>query len=210
MKKKIIFDLDNTLLFIGSEWIKSYQKYIDDFNLKISFLDLYNCIDNFEKENQDNVVDVKMCISYINEHLKTNIKEEEFMYLLDLYKETPLLYVDVIEEVLKYLSKKYTLYAYSDWFTQNQIDRLKKYHLDGYFEKVYGWDIIPTKPSKDAINMIIGSNNKEDYIFIGDNINVDLVVPDEMGIDVIFLNNKNIKQDKYKEIKNILELKDIL
>lgn len=36
MIKKIIFDLDNTLLFISSEWEQSYQKFIDKYNLNIT------------------------------------------------------------------------------------------------------------------------------------------------------------------------------
>ena len=34
--KKIIFDLDNTLLFISDDWIGSYQSFIDKYNLNIT------------------------------------------------------------------------------------------------------------------------------------------------------------------------------
>ena len=35
-------------------------------------------------------------------------------------------------------------------------------------------------------------------------------MPDSMGIETILYNSKNIKQNKYKEIKDIMELKNIL
>lgn len=96
MIKRIIFDLDNTLLFIFPEWEKSYQKFIDKY-------------------------------------------------------------------------------------------RLKKYNLDKFFSKIYGWDVLEIKPSKIGIEKIIGNNKIDEYLFIGDSIELDLEIPHNMGMATIFL-----------------------
>ena len=36
MIKKIIFDLDNTLLFLSDEWEENYKRFVDKYNLSIS------------------------------------------------------------------------------------------------------------------------------------------------------------------------------
>ena len=130
--------------------------------------------------------------------------------LLEIYSNTSLLNTDTIYDILNYLSEKYELIAYTNWFTDDQIKRLKKYDLDKFFTKVYGWDILPKKPSKEGLSEIIKNDDIENYIFIGDSIELDLEVPYSIGIATIFYNRKNIKQNKYKEIFKIEELKKIL
>ena len=51
--KKIIFDLDNTLLFIPNDWIAKYQKNINKNKLDIPLEELYSSIVNAEKNNSD-------------------------------------------------------------------------------------------------------------------------------------------------------------
>lgn len=207
--KKIIFDLDNTLLFIDNTWFLAYQEFIDKYNLDITPGVLYDCIGKLEEDNPNCVITKEFFINYLNDFLSINIDIDALDVFLDLYANIDLVNVDVIREVLSYLSTKYELYSYSNWFSFNQLKRLKRYRLDKYFTKVYGWDIIPSKPSIKGLNIIVG-NNKDDFIFIGDSITYDLEVPDKIGIDTIFYNRKNISQNKYREIFNIEELKNIL
>ena len=209
--KKLVFDLDNTLLFLSEDWAINYQKFIDKYNLNIKPVDLYYAIGTFEKSNSGVLVDIDYFLNYINSKLSINVKEEEQLIdLLNLYADIPLLYTDTIYDILDYLSKKYELIAYTNWFTNNQIDRLKKYNLDKFFTKVYGWDLLPTKPSKEGLLEIVKYNNISDYTFIGDSIEFDIELPNSIGMNTIFYNRKDIVQDKYKEIKNIEELKEIL
>ena len=60
-----------------------------------------------------------------------------------------------------------------------------------------------------GLREIVG-NNINNYIFIGDNIDMDIKLPVSIGIETIFYNRKGIFQDEYKEIRNIDELKGIL
>ena len=210
MIKKIIFDLDNTLLFISPEWEKCYQKFIDNYNLSITPEDLFSCIGTFEKNINNVIVTNKIMCEYINSRLPILLTEDMFIELLDVYKNIPLLNTDIVYNVLEYLSHKYELIVYTNWFSKNQIDRLKTYSLDKFFSRIYGWDDLEIKPSKIGIEKIIGSNNINEYVFIGDNIEFDLEVPYNMGMATIFLNRKSIKQNKFKEVFSIEELKEIL
>ena len=121
-----------------------------------------------------------------------------------------LYYIQIKRETYYLFIKKVWIIGYSNQFRSVQLKRLRKYDLDKYFSEIYGWDIIPAKPSKTGIEIIVNSENTKDFILIGDSIEVDLEMPDSMGIETILYNSKNIKQNKYKEIKDIMELKNIL
>ena len=210
MIKKIVFDLDNTLLFLSDEWEENFKKFIDKYNLNISDNDLFLCIGNFEKKMKNIVVSKQKLSEYVSNDLFIDFTTNMILELLEIYDNTSLLNTDTIYDILNYLSEKYELIAYTNWFTDDQIKRLKKYDLDKFFTKVYGWDILPKKPSKEGLSEIIKNDDIENYIFIGDSIELDLEVPYSIGIATIFYNRKNIKQNKYKEIFKIEELKNIL
>ena len=208
--KKLIFDLDNTLLFVSKDWSIQYQKFINKYNLNITLEHLYNSIESFEKNTSDIIVTNDYFLKYMCDKISSRITEEMMNDLLNYYADIPLIYTDVVYDILKYLSQKYELMAYTNWFTKNQIKRLKNYNLDKFFSEIYGWDILPAKPSKRGLDTIIKDKNIEDFIFIGDSIEYDLELPNSIGIDTIFYNIKGIVQDKYKDILNIEELKKIL
>ena len=210
MIKKIIFDLDNTLLFLSDEWEENFKRFVDKYNLSISANELFLSIGNFEKSMKNIVVSKQKLSEYVSNDLSIDFTTNMILELLEIYDNTSLLNTDTIYDILNYLSEKYELIAYTNWFTDDQIKRLKKYDLDKFFTKVYGWDILPKKPSKEGLSEIIKNDDIENYIFIGDSIELDLEVPYSMGITTIFYNRKNIKQNKYKEIFKIEELKNIL
>lgn len=209
MSKKLIFDLDGTLLFLSKEWEPAYQAFIDKYNLKITPKDLFSCIGTFELNNSDIIVTKKILCDYINSRLNIILTEEMLNELNKYYNNIPLLDTDKIYDLLEYLSSKYELFAYSNWYTEEQEYRLERYDLKKFFKKVYGWDIIPLKPSKEG-PLKITNGNIDDYIMIGDTIETDILVPNSLGMETIFYNRKNIEQNKYKEIKTIYELKEIL
>lgn len=208
--KKIVFDLDNVLLFLSSDWDSFYQEFIDKYNIQVNPKELYNLIDDFGKNNKEIVVTDEFFCKWMSEKLSFNFTEKILSDYLNYYASIPLLNTDKVYEVLKELSNNYELIAYSDWWTLNQIKRLKKYNLDQFFKKIYGFDILPKKTSYTAIKTIIKNEKIEDFIFIGDNIELDLSIPKSMGINTIFFNYKKIEQTEYEEISDIQELLKIL
>ena len=138
MIKKIIFDLDNTLLFLSDEWEENYKRFVDKYNLSISANELFLSIGNFEKSMKNIVVSKQKLSEYVSNDLSIDFTTNMILELLEIYDNTSLLNTDTIYDVLNYLSEKYELIAYTNWFTDNQINRLKKYDLDKFFTKVYG------------------------------------------------------------------------
>ena len=208
--KTIIFDLDNTILFLSNEWEKIYESFIKKYNLNVTAKDLFLTVGKIEKNNPDKYISKEFFVNHINENLSLNIDLNIGDALLDKYARIPLSRVGEVRKLLEYLSSKYEIIAYTNWFTDNQIKRLKLNGLDKYFKKVYGWDILPVKPSRKGLEEIIKDNDMNKCIFIGDNLEGDIILPDSMGMDTIFYNYKNIPQDKYKEVKDIIDLKNIL
>ena len=207
--KKIIFDLDGTLLFLSGDWKSTYQEFINTYNLNTTPEELFKTIGTFEQENSDLVVTKEILCDYINNKINIGITVEMLNDLDERYNNIPLLNTDKIYKVLEYLSSKYELVTYTNWFTEDQVYRLRRYNLDKFFSKSYGWDIIELKPSKKGLEKIIESD-KSDYIMIGDTIGTDIEPADSIGIKTIFYNRKGIVQDKYIEIKDIEELLNIL
>ena len=210
MIKKIIFDLDNTLLFLSEDWKISYELFINKYKLNITPEELFSCIGSIEKNITNKIISIDFLRQYINKKLPINLSEAMLIDLLELYADIPLSNTNTIYNILEYLSKKYELIVYSNWFSKNQFDRLKKYNFDKFFSKIYGWDDLELKPSKIGIKKIIGNDDIKEYLFIGDNIECDLEIPNKMGMNTIFFNRKNIEQDRFKEVFKIEELKNVL
>lgn len=208
--KKIIFDLDNTLLFLSDKWLENIQNFIDEYKLNIEPFALFKVLVHFEEISTDIIITKEYLKNYLSNTLSTNISFDMLNKLFDFYNNIPLLYTDKIYNLLEKLSDKYELITYTNWFTLDQTYRLNKYNLDKFFSHIYGWDILPAKPSVNGLKTIIGNNKLEDFIFVGDNIKSDLELPYEIGMNTVFLNLRGIEQSKYKEIKKIEDLENIL
>ena len=207
--KKIIFDLDGTLLFLSDDWRNTYQEFIDTYKLNTTAEELFKTIGTLEKELKDLIITKDVLCDYINSKINIGITVDMLNDLDDRYNNIPLLNTDKIYKILDYLASKYELINYTNWFTDDQVYRLKKYNLDKFFTKSYGWDILKLKPSLDELEKLV-EGKKEDYIMIGDTIGTDIEPADSIGIKTIFYNRKGIVQDKYTEIKDIEELLNIL
>ena len=53
MIKKVIFDLDNTLIDFPKDYAKEYDKVINKYNLNITSLDLYRIIGVYETNGKN-------------------------------------------------------------------------------------------------------------------------------------------------------------
>ena len=208
--RKLIFDLDNTLLYLSADWHKTFNQFIAKGNYGITVEELYHAINVMEIKYSGRYVTKTSLVNHFNDELSTKFDQETCEEFLDQYAKIPLMNIDIVDDVLTYLSSNYTLIVYSNWFTDNQILRLRLNGIDQYFSEVFGWDVLPTKPSRKGLNEIVGDDNINNYTFIGIDLDADIRLPDSIGMDTIYLNLENTTQDKYKDIKNIGELKMIL
>lgn len=208
MIKKIIFDIDDTLIDFPRQYVDGYQEVLNKYNLNINFMDLYNAIGKYETSGKYEYYDIDKLIKLVNSELNLNLDRK---FSNDFFKMYDKLITPVSQstiDTLEYLSKKYELVTLSNWFTSSQTNRLKEAGIFKYFTNVYGTDKVPMKPKKESFQSAMGNLKAEECVMVGDNFNVDIKVPKEMGLNVYYL-SKN-KKEGYNTINSISELKELL
>ncbi len=129
------------------------------------------------------------------------------------------------DELLKYLSEKYTICAASNSHYFQQINRLKLCGFDKYITHLFTSNEIgyekPYHVFFERCFEKLGNPSKDEVIMIGDSLTADVAGAYEFGIKSIWFNSKksvwnNLKSDKPKEINadytvsSLSEIKNIL
>lgn len=210
MIKRIIFDLDNTLIMWKDEYWKALEDTFTFFEIDVSLLELLNIekkIDHYE-DSYDN---------YNKKDMQTLI-ESGFKRIITL----PSNFVDVWEEnlgscaekaeeslkkTLEYLNTKYDLVILTNWFRKSAISRLKKAEIFPYFKEIYSGESV-RKPNKEAFLIACDEHFKEECIMVGDNFINDIKPAIELGIKAIYYTQ--IPSKECICIKKIEELREIL
>ena len=197
--KKIVFDLDNTLIPWKEEYWNTINETFEYFNIKYSeddILKFKEAIDNYENEYdiyRESAMK-KIAEDYLGFKLPDNFiqKWEEYLSLC-----TPdILPIDDVE-TFEYLYDKYELVVLTNWFTEQQKARLEKVGIMKYFKTIIGTDTVKNKP------------NKESYM-IGDSITCDYEGALKVGMKAILYDPNNKNKIKGLKIKSMKELKKLL
>lgn len=206
--KALIFDVDNTLIELRSEYVLSVKKVLEDMNYNFSddiISNIYRFAD--EHENHFEKINKQELLDYINKNCKINLPIE-FIDRLEL-KQGENVYDDPdLIKVISYLSKKYDLYAVSNWFTKTQSIRLEKMGVLKYFKKIYGADINYYKPDKRAFDVFFKDYKREDCISIGDSLENDVKLPISLGMKALWKTTN--KSDEYQTFEKLTDLLQIL
>lgn len=214
MIKKIIFDVDNTLI----EWKKEYyfksiiyacEKYNVNYTLELQ-KGIEKAMNYYTDEEE--YFNIEKMNNIINKKVKKHISTE---FLIEVLKQmgkcVPNKTEQELIETLEYLSGKYNLVVLTNWFREYQVSRLEKMGICKYFKEIYATEEIKSKPNKEAFITACGDCKPEECIMIGDNYVVDIEGAVNAGLNAIFLNSRNKPNiNKYKEIKKLQELKNIL
>lgn len=208
MIKRIIFDIDNTLIDFPKHYEEGYQQVLDKYNTGKKAVDLYNAIDVYEASGKYDKYDFDELLKVINEYFHLELDDNFLKDYFEMYNHLITDVSDSVKETLEYLSKKYELVTLSNWFTFSQEERLKLAGIDKYFTKVYGTDIVDMKPKKEAFEEVLGGNKIDECLMIGDSIKMDIEVPSCMGMNVYHLCKKG--ESPYPSIRKLEELKDLL
>ena len=212
MIKKVIFDLDNTLIMFKKEYIESYKVALEKSGYEATYEDAYNIFESIGRyEQTQKSLDKQKLLDFINKDLNKNyslsfvdnsIEAVTDGWIHPVSKE--------LIDLLEYLSSKYELYVLTNFFTDCQAKRLKNVGIDSYFKEIVGADIVKMKPSKEAFTYFIDEDSSE-CIMIGDNTNTDIKGAIEVGMQVILFDYKNMYSDlPYQRVTNYTEIKDIL
>ena len=203
MIKRIIFDIDETLLKTTEDCINAYNEYFNSINVKIDGKKLYNIINkyefnggNFQKEDLE---------KYIQKNLYANFNLNK---MLAIYSRYGTLKNNKIIHTLEYLSKKYDIIALTNWYVEVQTSRLGIANISKYFNKVYGIENNCFKPQEKAFLNACGNYKLSECVMIGDSLKTDIVVPAKMGMNVYYCGTEI--NNKYPRIKEIDELEELL
>ncbi len=118
-------------------------------------------------------------------------------------------------EILEYLSSKYDLYVFSNWFYDAPYNRLKNVDYLKYFKKIFTADKYGSKPFKKSFENVLNELNcqVEDCIMIGDSVRSDINGANSVGMKSILIDfenkysNENLNCtiiNNFEQIKNIL------
>ena len=210
MLRRIIFDVDNTLIKWKDEYDKTYEYALDELGIKYTKDELNKVIeaictyedyyDYFDKENM-----VKLVCEKSNLNIPNTFVDVWMKYLSDCYDEDDKEALDT----LKYLSNKYELVILSNWFSYSQIKRLEALDMTKYFKDMIFTDTVKNKPNKEAFIKACASLNPSECLMIGDNFKVDIEGALNAGLNAI-LYDPNNKIDYKNKIKDLKELEELL
>lgn len=212
MIKRIIFDLDDTLIPWTNNYFYKFIPVMKEFEVidsKEDILKFSYAIDKYEDEytyyNDD------LFIEYINRKLDKKIPIEFYNKLRTFFTTCIPEEIDMqIVDTLDYLSDKYELVVLTNFFEEEQQKRLENYGIKKYFKHIYGGNKF-IKPAKESYLLACGEHNPGECLMIGDNYKNDVEGALVNGLQVIYLNNKkeNVTNDIIC-INNLIELKNIL
>lgn len=208
MIKRVVFDLDNTLIMWKDEYLCALEKTINKFNPNLDKIKINDIIDDYEKNHQ--YFDKTLLKNYINEQIEEKIDIDfidDFIYNIGFCSEPN----DKVIEVLKYLQNKYELVILTNWFTEPQTRRLENANIKKYFTEIYGAEKY-MKPNKNSFLQACSTYKPEECVMIGDNYDIDIIGANNIGMNTIYYNYNNKQNNKLKliEINDLTMLKDIL
>lgn len=187
MIKRIIFDIDNTLI-CNINFKDAIRNTFKKMGIDLKLVDLfYNNISKYEELY--NGYDYDTYLGFYSDIL--NIKlDSKFIdiYFLELSK----LINDStnIKLMLDSLSKNYDLVLLSNYFERSQRGRLKRMGINNYFKEYYGEKII--KPNLETYLEAKGSYLENECLIVGDDFIKDISVPKSIGFNTCYINKDGL------------------
>lgn len=208
--KRLIFDLDNTLIIWKQEYVQALEETIKMYNINIETEKIDEIIESLDKKYE--MLTKTILLEEINSKYNLNLGMD---FINTLFEKQGQLaeYDEELISTIKYLSEKYeSLVILTNYYKEVQEKRLETAKIRKYFDEVYAGDTNPLKPRKEAFINAMGKYKIEECIMIGDDLINDIKGAQVLGIDTILVDyfDKIKDQKNQKVIKKVRELKKIL
>ena len=194
MIKRIIFDIDLTLLDTLSDCKKTYKEYFKDDS---KAMDFYNVIEKYDSQNLS--YDKEELITFINDNLNLDLSINDFNDIFKIYRKYGTLIDGEVSYYLDKLSKRYELVALTKWYKDDQVARLESAGIYKYFKEVYAIENAGVKPEEKAFITACGDYDFCECLMVGDSIRSDMEPAKKLGIHTLFLGSS----DLFTSIDNI-------
>ena len=164
MIKRVIFDIDNTLIPWESEYDKEIEKTLDELNIQYTereYKEIRKAFSEYEKVNYR--FDKKLMLNYINNYMKKQYPIEFIDKVLErLGNCVPEKIEDSVKDTLVYLKNKYEMVILTDWFAKEQINRLEILDINISKKEIFIEDIKNILGMRNIhMNMLDHSNGKK-------------------------------------------------
>lgn len=207
--KKIIFDLDNTIIEWIPEYVEALKETLKEYKINTDYKKIDNIIEIQEKIHD--TLSREQLLSDINNGCNLNLSIDFINTLIDKQKNSTPFNDEKLKKLFEYLNSKYEIVLLTNWFKECQVGRLKNLGIYKYFTSFYCGDEMLVKPNKEAFTKAIGKCKPSECVMIGDSKKIDIDGAINLGINAIMITKKNINtNNKFRIIKSIYELKEIL
>ncbi|MGN1371577.1 MAG: HAD family hydrolase [Candidatus Coprovivens sp.] len=212
MIKRVLFDLDRTLIPWLDEWNQMVKKTYNYFDIPYEE-------NEYEKFN-------KVMLNYERYHKRFNKVEMSRYFKKNLQKDFPDSFVDIwtgylkelvperdekLIKLLEYLSSKYSLVVVSNWFYDQQVRKLEKFGILKYFDEVLTCDMYDKKPKHEMFDKACDVFTKDEIVMVGDTYKTDIKSAMDYGLFSYYLTQTDKKKSKkIQVIKDIYELEKYL
>ncbi len=211
MIKKVIFDVDNTLLMHDPMYLQTYQDVLKRYGYEASeegAREVYRTIGDFEK------ITTYFRMDELYQYFYQKDPKYSKEFVVDIIKSTSKWVKPIDEdlrEALDYLAQKYDLFVLTNWFTKEQKERLERVGIASYFKEIIGGDINPVKPSVEAFRCMVKDVEPMECIMIGDLPEIDMKGAHELGMKTLLYDYKNqYGEEPYDRILSWKEIREKL
>ena len=214
MLKRIIFDLDNTLISWKeeqserennnvAEYNEAAKKALEECNITIED----KTFSKLQRSYQENLtqISIENMTNYFNRLYNQNVDNtliKCWLKHLGTMSEKD----ENLISTLSYLQQKYELVILTNWFYISQYNRLKNAKIADYFKEIIGGEEV-MKPNKKAFEKAMGGHLPEECLMVGDNYLIDILPAKELGMSTYLISEK---KEIVPTIKNVYELKSVL
>lgn len=213
MVKKIIFDLDNTLIPISQD---SYSKILNVFQyFHISYEDKFlepiiEAMNNYEETHLR--FDMTDMSRYVAQYTNIPLPDTFIKKWIEILNEDFSGSDSSLISLLEYLSSKYSLVISTNWYRFHQENKLKKYGIYSYFDEMITVEKYNKKPDTEMYDYFIEGYSKEEVVMVGDSFHKDIQGAINSGIHAYFITDSKdfTSNSDYTVISNIYELKQYL
>lgn len=225
----IFFDLDHTLWDFERASEETIIELVDKYQLHIhASVPHFEFVKAFRKVNQElwekynegeiskdkirkNRFKLIFKLMDISADLLPSTISEEYLMLCPCKPHL----LEGAQEILEYLSQKYSLHILTNGFDDVQGLKLKHSGIQHFFNCIITSESTgKTKPNIEIFNyaLSVSSANHANSLMIGDNLNTDIEGAFRAGIDSVFYNPLGIKKSHKAtlEIKSLNEIKALL
>lgn len=223
----IFFDLDRTLWDFEKNSTETFKDIYTKYKLADYFDDFHSFHSTYKKINEDlweqyrnNIIsktdlswrrffDTLKTADFNNEIIAKKIGQE---YIDNSPLKTEL-YPHTLN-TLKYLHRKYSLHIITNGFKEVQYRKLLNSKLSAYFEHIFvSEEIGINKPEPRFFEhaLRISNASAEKSIVIGDDLHIDIIGANRIGIDSVWFNpNKSKNESLVMPTYEINSLKDLV